>query len=106
VDYKEAIARAIVACGGRVGPGHGDGGWRKSSGEVLHGAGLTELEQRALLDAVGCWGAGGAAVVTKRRLGASLRGLWRRRSYGSSAAAAAVLAQEKEEAEMRKRSCG
>ena len=68
--------------------------------------GLTELEQRALLDAVGCWGAGGAAVVTKRQLGASLRGLWRRRSYGSSAAAAAVLAQAKEEAEMRKRRRG
>ena len=59
MDYKEAIARAIVACGGWVGPGHGDGGWQRSSGEALHGAGLTELGQRALEEAMWCWGDGG-----------------------------------------------
>jgi len=31
--------RSIVACGGRVRWDHGDGGWRWSSGEHLHGAG-------------------------------------------------------------------
>ena len=43
---------------------------------------LTEHSQRTRVDAAGCWGYGGAAVVTNGRLGASLRWLWRRRRRG------------------------
>ena len=42
---------------------------------------LTGCYQRAQVDAVGCWGAGGATVVTNGRLSASLRWLWRRRRW-------------------------
>jgi len=50
---------------------------------------LTELEQRALEDAVGCWGGGGAVAVVLEWPGASCARLWRRRSGGRSAVAAA-----------------
>ena len=53
---------------------------------------LTELEQRALEDAVGCWGGGGAVAVVLEWPGASYARLWRRRSCGSSAAALAGAA--------------
>ena len=105
MNARGSSALANRAGGGLWQRGHDDGVGGGAPARRCTALGLTELDQRALLDAVGCWGAGGAAVVTKRRLGASLPGLWRRRSYGSSTAAAAVLAQAKE-AEMRKRSCG
>ena len=57
---------------------------------------LTELEQRALEDAVGCWGGGGAVAVVLEWPGVSCSRLWRRRSCGSSAAALAGAADGEE----------
>ena len=76
MDYKEAIARAIMACGGRVGPGHGDGGWRRSSGEALHGAGAYRTRTAgtgggsALLG--WWWSYGSGAGVARRELCAAM----------------------------------
>ena len=72
MDYKEAIARAIVACGGRVGPGHGDGGWRRSSSEHWHGAGAYLSRTAGTGRGNGVlgrwWSYGGGAGVARREL--------------------------------------
>ena len=67
---------------------------------------LTELEQRALEDAVGCWGGGGAVAVVLEWPGTSWRG------YGDGGAARArrlrlrELRTAKEEREMKLRALG
>ena len=69
VDYKEASARALVAWGGRVGPGHGDGGGGGASARRCAGLELTELERRALAGAGSCGEDGDAVAVMEKQLG-------------------------------------
>ena len=69
MDYREAIVHALVAWGGLVRWDHGDGGGGRAPTRLCVGLELTELEQRALGGAVGCWGGGGAIAVMEKRLG-------------------------------------
>ena len=78
-----------MACGGRSQPDHGDRVWRRSNGELLCGVVAYRALSAALVDAAGFQGGGGATAVMLEWPGASCARLWRRRSYGSSAAAAA-----------------
>jgi len=58
-----------VACSGRVGSDHGDEGDGGAPARLCAGLELTEHRQRALGEAVGCWGGGGAVAVMEKRLG-------------------------------------
>ena len=69
MDYKEASARALVAWGGQVGPGHGDGGGGEAPVRRCAGLELTELERQALAGAGSCGEDGDAVAVMEKRLG-------------------------------------
>ena len=58
-----------MACSGRVGSDHGDGGDGGAPTRLCAGLELTEHRQRALGEVVGCWGGGGAVAVMEKRLG-------------------------------------
>ena len=63
-----------MACSGRVGSDHGDGGDGGAPARLCAGLELTEHRQRALGEAVGCWGGGGAVAVMEKQLGQPVTG--------------------------------
>ena len=71
MDYREAIARALMAWGGLVRWDHGDGGGGGALVRRCAGLGLTKLEQRALAGVGSRWEGGDAVAVMEKRLGAA-----------------------------------
>ena len=60
-----------MACSGRVGSNHGDGGDGGAPARLCAGLELTELNQRARAGAGSRWDGGGAVVVMEKQLGAA-----------------------------------
>ena len=98
MSYGEPIAQGFTVYGGGRCPSHGDGasGGAPASSHALRW--LTKRYQRAREEAVGRWGASGAAAVTIGQLVASLRG------YGNGGGGTSSLLHCGEEGggEMRK----
>ena len=69
--YGGPSAPAIMRKGRLRRRGHDDGPRRRAPAKACALLRLTELEQRALEDAVGCWGGGGAVAVVLEWPGAS-----------------------------------
>ena len=63
-----------MAYSGRVGSDHGDGGDSGALARLCAGLKLYRAQAAAQVDAVSCWGGGGAVVVMEKRLGQPVTG--------------------------------